>query len=153
MRLLLASLAVCSLAACGSQNSGDNSPATVSTENAADANTTVGNGAGDQSATGDGASIEDMRAQSLAEIDKEACASSGGEVRQEGMLGMYRCVKPFADAGKACRSRSDCDGKCLATDDAMPDAEVVGVCQAVDSPFGCYAEVEGGKIQPAICVD
>lgn len=109
MRLLLASLAFCWLAACSGESGADKAPAPA--------------------------------------VDE------GGVVRQEGMLGMYRCVKPFADAGKACRSKSDCEGKCLATDDAMPDADVTGACQADDSPFGCYAEVEGGKIQTAICVD
>ncbi len=148
MRYLLAPLAVCFIVACSGQSSGDNSPAATPTENAADANVTVADGG-----TQGGTSIEEMRAQSLAEIDKDACAAAGGDVRQEGMLGMYRCVKPFADAGKACRSKSDCEGKCLATDDAMPDAEIVGACQAEDSPFGCYAEVENGKITNAICVD
>lgn len=134
MRLLLASLAFCWIAACSGESGADKAPAPAVDEDG-------------------GASIEEMRAQSLAEIDQEACAAAGGVVRQEGMLGMYRCVKPFADAGKACRSKSDCEGKCLATDDAMPDADVTGACQADDSPFGCYAEVEGGKIQTAICVD
>ncbi|OFX04334.1 MAG: hypothetical protein A3E78_14560 [Alphaproteobacteria bacterium RIFCSPHIGHO2_12_FULL_63_12] len=148
MRLLLASLAIFWLAACsGAHKGADNQPAPV--ENAADANDAPAPAVDE----GGGASIEEMRAQSLAEIDQEACAAAGGAVRQEGMLGMYRCVKPFADAGKACRSKSDCEGKCLATDDAAPDAEVTGACQADDSPFGCYAEVEGGKVQAAICVD
>lgn len=148
MRLFLVSLAVIALAACSGKTPGDQPAPTEPTANAADAND-----AGEDAAPEGGASIEDMRAQSLAQIDQEACKSSGGEVRQEGMLGMYRCVKPYADAGKACRSKSDCEGKCLATDDAAPDAEVTGVCQTDDSPFGCYAEVEGGKIQQAICVD
>ena len=104
-------------------------------------------------AGGETRTIEEMRAASLAAIDQEACAAAGGEARQEGMLGMYRCVKPYADAGKACRSKSDCEGKCLATDDAAPDADITGACQADDSPFGCNAEVEDGKITEAICID
>lgn len=94
-----------------------------------------------------------MRAESLAAIDRAECEGAGGEVRQEGMLGMWRCVRPYVDAGKPCRDKSDCEGKCLATDDAMPGDEVVGACQANDSPFGCYAEVVDGKIEGAICVD
>lgn len=143
MRFMLVSLALTVLAACSGAKTGQEAPAESGSEIAADANENAGSEP----------TIEDMRAQSLAEIDQEACAASGGVVRQEGMLGLYRCVKPFADAGKACRSKSDCEGKCLATDDAMPDQEVVGACQAEDSPFGCYAEVEDGKIQAAICVD
>ena len=149
MRLLLATLASCLIVACSAK------PAAPAPEDhvagANDEPAATGEGMGVSSS--EQKTIEDMRAESLAAIDKTACAAAGGVVRQEGMLGMYRCVKPFADAGKACRSKSDCEGKCLATDDAAPDAEVVGVCQADDSPFGCYAEIEDGKIQPAICVD
>jgi len=99
--------------------------------------------------------IEDLRARSLAAIDREACEKEGGEVRQEGLLGTWRCVRPYADAGKECRSKSDCEGKCLLPPDSsgVTGAEASGACQANDSPFGCYAEVDGGKVTPAICVD
>lgn len=99
--------------------------------------------------------IEDLRAESLAAIDKEACAAKGGEVRQEGMLGTWRCVVPYADAGKACRDKADCQGKCLLPpeSEAVTGGEANGACQANDSPFGCYAEVIDGKVAGAICVD
>ena len=103
--------------------------------------------------SGEPKTIEDMRAESLASVDQAACAAAGGEVRQEGMLGMYRCVTPYADAGKECRSGDECEGKCLSTGDAMTGEEGVGACQANDSPFGCYAEIEDGKVTHAICVD
>lgn len=152
MRLLLATLALCLAAACSGQKT-DGQPPEEPAGDVADANNASANVDDPDASAGEEKTIEDMRAESLAAIDKEACAAAGGEVRMEGMLGMYRCVKPYADAGKACRSGADCEGKCLATDDAMPDAEVVGACQANDSPFGCYAEVEDGKITNAICVD
>jgi len=101
----------------------------------------------------DAKTIEDFRAESLAAIDQDVCAAAGGEVRMEGMLGMYRCVKPYADAGKACRSSDDCEGKCLASGPEATGEEAVGACQANDSPFGCYAEIEDGKVANAICVD
>lgn len=99
--------------------------------------------------------IEDLRAESLAAIDKEACAAKGGEVRQEGMLGTWRCVVPYADAGKACRDKADCEGKCLLPpeSEAVTGGEATGACQANDSPFGCYAEVIDGKVAGAVCVD
>ena len=99
--------------------------------------------------------IDDLRAESLAAIDKEACAAKGGEVRQEGMLGAWRCTTPYGDAGKACRDKADCEGKCLTSpeSDAITGEEAVGVCQATDSPFGCYAEVVDGKVAAALCVD
>jgi hypothetical protein len=99
--------------------------------------------------------VEDLRAESLAAIDKEACAAKGGEIRQEGLLGAWRCVVPYADAGKTCRDDADCEGKCLLSPDseAATGAEATGVCQANDSPFGCYAEIVDGKVAAAICVD
>ncbi len=99
--------------------------------------------------------IDDLRAESLAAIDKEACADKNGEIRQEGLLGTWRCVVPYADAGKACRDKADCEGKCLLgpESDAVTGAEATGVCQANDSPFGCYAEIVDGKVAAALCVD
>ena len=106
---------------------------------------------------GDGKSVEEMREESRAAIDEEACAAQGGEVRMEGLLGLYRCVVPYADAGASCSDASDCEGRCLADDsvtdyDAAP-GEATGLCEADDSPFGCYAEIENGEVAPMICVD
>lgn len=99
--------------------------------------------------------IEDLRAESLAAIDKEACAAKRGEIRQEGLLGTWRCVVPYADAGKACRDKADCEGKCLLPPEstAATDEEATGACQANDSPFGCYAEIVDGRVAAALCVD
>lgn len=99
--------------------------------------------------------IDDLRAESLAAIDKEACAAKHGEIRQEGLLGTWRCVVPYADAGKSCRDKADCEGKCLLApgSDAVTGAEATGICQANDSPFGCYAEIVDGKVAAALCVD
>lgn len=99
--------------------------------------------------------IDDLRAESLAAIDKEGCAAKGGEVRQEGMLGTYRCTVPYADAGKTCTDKSDCEGKCLLPpeSEAATGEAATGACQANDSPFGCYAEIVDGKIAAALCVD
>jgi hypothetical protein len=102
---------------------------------------------------GEPVSLEDMRNRSLAEIDRAGCEENGGEVTQEGMLGLYRCVLPYKDAGKACRSSEDCEGKCVADDSLAVGAEAEGKCQPTDSPFGCYAEVVDGKVATAICVD
>lgn len=146
MRLFLALLAVLIATSCAKPDEASQTPAPVeSGDDLADANM-------DAPAGGE-KTVEEMRAESLAAIDRAACESAGGEVRQEGMLGMWRCVTPYADAGKACRGDADCEGKCLATDDAMADEDVGGACQRDDSPFGCYAEVEDGKITEAICVD
>jgi hypothetical protein len=102
-------------------------------------------------------SIEEMREEALAAIDQEACAQAGGEVRQEGMLGLPRCVIPYEDAGKVCSDGSDCEGRCLASDDVSDyeaePGEIQGRCEADDSPFGCYAEIHDGTLEGMICVD
>ena len=101
--------------------------------------------------------LEEMRAESLAKIDAEACRAGGGEVRMAGMMGLYRCVTPYADAGEVCRDESDCEGRCLG-DDAVTDynaapGEQQGVCEADDSPFGCYAIINDGVADAMLCVD
>lgn len=143
MRSVLASLVLFFCAACSGPASAPAEPPAEAGD-LADANA---------DSAGEEKTIEEFRAESLAQIDRTACEAAGGDVRQEGMLGLYRCVKPYADAGKSCRGDADCEGKCLATDDAAPESESVGACQANDSPFGCYAEIEDGKVAAAICVD
>lgn len=102
-------------------------------------------------------SLEEMRAESLAKIDKEACKAKGGEIHPEGMLGLWRCVVKYYDAGAICSDQKDCQGRCLVADDiTVPDApagEAKGRCEADDSPFGCHAEIKDGVIQQTICVD
>lgn len=153
MRALLALLIALAAAACSKSQSGAETspPEPVTASDSADANESapppVENAGGDKT-------IEEMRAESLAAIDRAACEGAGGEVRQEGMLGMYRCVKPFADAGKECSGKADCEGQCRFDGDPPTDGSpVTGVCQRDDSPFGCYSEVEDGKVTGGICVD
>ena len=102
-------------------------------------------------------SIEARRQQSLEEIDQRACKAMGGEVRQDGMMGLYYCITPYADAGKTCRDSSECEGQCRSSDDVTnydgaPGTQV-GKCQQNDSKFGCYGVVEDGTAQGMICVD
>jgi hypothetical protein len=141
VRAILFSLVLAATAACSARD-GAEAPAA--------ADSAVANA----SEQGSAKTIEEMRAQSLAEIDRAACEGAGGEVRQVGMLGMWRCVKPYADAGKPCRGDADCEGKCLAAADVGTGAgDIKGECQADDSPFGCFTEVEDGKVASAVCVD
>lgn len=110
-----------------------------------------------EEADGEGKSLEEMRAEALAEIDVDACDAGGGEVRPEGMLGLPRCVTLYADAGERCRGPEDCEGRCLGDDsvtdyDASP-GEMFGLCEADDSPFGCFAVIDNGSTEGMICVD
>lgn len=102
-------------------------------------------------------SIEEARRDSWDKIDHNACKAMGGEVRQAGMMRLYSCIVPYADAGKVCQDTSDCLGRCKASDDvtnynAAPGTQV-GKCETNDSPFGCYAVVERGTAGGMLCVD
>jgi hypothetical protein len=102
-------------------------------------------------------SIEEIRRDSWNKIDHKACTAMGGEVRQDGMMGLYSCITPYADAGKVCRDSSDCLGRCKTSDDVTnydgaPGTQV-GKCEINDSPFGCYGVVERGTAGGMLCVD
>lgn len=155
MRLPLAVLAAIAFAACSpTERSGATpEPANVAAANEEPEAESVAVGEIAETTSGEAKTIDEMRAESLAAVDQAACSAAGGEVRQEGMLGMYRCVTPYADAGKGCRGKSDCEGKCISTGDVATGGEATGQCQKDDSPFGCYAEVEGGVVQAALCID
>lgn len=88
--------------------------------------------------------------------ERAKCEAVGGVVGPGGMLGYDQCVQPYADAGKACKGSEDCEGRCFLSPDSdsdMGQPTEDGVCQADDSPFGCYTEVNEGVGQYAICVD
>lgn len=94
------------------------------------------------------------RASARARIDESACTAKGGSIKGVGMFGTPACVLPFADGGKACADKADCQGRCLimegGTNGAAPSA---AMCQRDDQLFGCWQEVLHGQAQPAICVD
>jgi hypothetical protein len=84
------------------------------------------------------------------------CNAKGGRLMQAGMLGNFMCVIRYADAGKACSGKSDCQGRCY-VDRKQGMIEMnrpsKGVCAADNVPFGCFQTVENGLAQPALCVD
>ncbi len=88
--------------------------------------------------------------------DMRDCAVSGGTVEVRGKLHTPVCVHPYADAGKSCTGKKDCQGRCIATGDraALPrlGQSADGHCQPDNKLFGCYAEVDGGKAKAAVCV-
>ena len=84
------------------------------------------------------------------------CAASGGQMQPLGRLQREQCVVAYADAGKACSSKSDCNGQCLASGDEelVPGAKASGTCQRdVSQNFGCRQRIDGGVAQGTICVD
>ncbi len=88
-----------------------------------------------------------------AEVD---CAAVGGTLMPLGRLQRVQCVVPYTDAGKSCRTKSDCSGQCLASGDAelVPGTAATGVCQRdMSQNFGCRQRIDGGLAQGTICVD
>lgn len=83
------------------------------------------------------------------------CTSGGGTVVPRGRMQTDYCLIPTRDAGKACRSGSDCAGECVSSDPAVAAGQPVGgTCQPDNGPlFGCYAKVEDGRSTGTICVD
>jgi len=87
--------------------------------------------------------------------DAKACAARGGRIQPVCMRGAPACVVPYRDAGKTCRDKADCQGRCLYQGQrpADPEAPVTGQCQATSNPCGCFAEVEHGRYLRGVCVD
>ena len=88
--------------------------------------------------------------------DLANCAARGGVVDTVGRMQRQVCRVPYADAGKTCSNKSDCRGRCIYNDEegGGPPAEpVTGQCQQFATQFGCYSEIDGGKVVSTICVD
>jgi putative hemolysin len=82
-----------------------------------------------------------------------ACAAKGGSIRPVGKAQIPVCVTPYADAGKACTDKSQCQGACVLEGNLEAQGPVTGACQKTDRQFGCYAKVVDGKATATICVD
>jgi len=88
---------------------------------------------------------------------EQACRAAGGEWARFGvhahLCGIYSCAARTRDAGKPCRSRSDCEHLCVTDAPAAIGAPVVGKCTPVKTSFGCFTHVDGGKIVGRVCAD
>jgi len=106
-----------------------------------------------------GAHAQDCRAVDPAEQQaREAeCRAAGGDWARFGvrdhLCGIYSCAPRTKDAGKPCRSRSECEHLCITKAAPRVGAEVVGECTAVKTSFGCFTHVDGGRIVGRVCVD
>lgn len=81
------------------------------------------------------------------------CSAKGGSVQPVGKAQIPTCVVPYADAGKACTDKSQCEGACILEGNLEATGDVTGQCQKTNRQFGCYAKVVNGKATAAICVD
>ena len=90
------------------------------------------------------------------EPDQERCVAEGGSVEHRGMFGSPMCVKPYPDAGRVCTDSSQCSGACLAESEPgilSVESGATGQCQADSAAFGCFGEVQQGRIDGFLCVD
>ena len=86
------------------------------------------------------------------EMTSTQCGAAGGTMRPVCMMGTVQCVVPYSDAGRTCRDGDDCQGDCR-SEEMSATGPVTGRCQANSDPCGCFANVEDGRIDGALCVD
>lgn len=90
--------------------------------------------------------------------DAAACAAQGGKMLPLGRMQSVRCVITFADAGRRCTDSDQCAGDCRLEGEPSPTrrpgSAAVGQCQVSSADrFGCFTNVEDGKIDATLCVD
>lgn len=86
---------------------------------------------------------------------RDSCATSGGTWIRDGVLGQAQyCLYSYPDAGKACRSSTECLGSCVVEDYralATPGPSV-GVCTGDNRAFGCFDYLEHPNVF-SVCTD
>lgn len=99
-------------------------------------------------------SVNHSSTAALAKINQEQCRSEGGAVRGVGIFGTAACVKRFADAGKICSDKSQCQGLCKAPESSIVGSRSIGTCQEdTHDIYGCYDKVEQGIVVGGVCLD
>ncbi|NYT40156.1 hypothetical protein HZY97_05270 [Sphingomonas sp. R-74633] len=92
-----------------------------------------------------------------ADNDPALCRGRGGTIEPRGMVASPMCVIRYADGGKTCSGKRDCQGACSVEYRGvqMPlGSAAAGQCQSENSNFGCLARVENGRIASAfLCTD
>ncbi len=86
------------------------------------------------------------------------CTAAGGRWQRVCMLGTLACVKPYADAGKACQSGHECLGRRCLMDSGTPrsmalQGPLVGQCIADDNPCHFGINLQNGQPVPTAVAD
>jgi putative hemolysin len=89
----------------------------------------------------------------IAQSAEASCAARGGSMQPVGRLQRSTCVVPYADAGKSCTDKAQCEGACIAEGNGEPQNAVAGQCQKTNVQFGCFARIVNGKSTGTLCVD
>lgn len=75
-------------------------------------------------------------------------------MKQVGKLQHWKCITPYADAGKSCTDSSQCQGDCQIPVTTQPGtAPITGTCQTDNNRFGCSATLVNGQLGRALCID
>ncbi len=102
------------------------------------------------------ASCATSRSANLSKAQLAACHAEGG-VERRSAFGFPLCQVAYADAGKTCSGKQDCQGLCLSDTPKQSrriGSPAIGQCQAGRYAPGCHAAVEGGKLSTQdICED
>ena len=95
----------------------------------------------------------------LSRAARAACAAKGG-YESRSAFGRPICQIRYADGGKVCVGKADCQGSCLLNADGdapLPKTgqAATGVCQARQYNPGCFATIEARKVtaEGARCED
>lgn len=91
----------------------------------------------------------------LETTDAKECGTMGGHIQPVCLSGEKVCLTDYTDAGKACSSSTECQGKCVY---AGPEGKavgdsVMGQCEENNNPCGCWQLVEKGELHAQICAD
>lgn len=85
--------------------------------------------------------------------DAARCAAARGECGTAGLGCSDVCIYKATDVGKACRDGRDCQGDCMAKEDAPRDQPTSGRCSALQIVAGCKNRVRDGLATGLLCVD
>jgi len=91
--------------------------------------------------------------EAMTAAQREVCLASGGRVERRGMAGAQVCVRAYADGGNSCIDGSQCQGRCMTEGSMQLPVNGAGICQRDDALFGCFGEVENGRVVGGVCVD
>ena len=88
--------------------------------------------------------------QTFSASARAECEAKGGRVGRGGLLPDDVCFTPMPDAGKACTSKTDCEGMCIAD---MVGETKGGTCAKESPMFGCFDFYDDKGQRLGICVD
>ncbi|HUX89805.1 MAG TPA: hypothetical protein VMV48_03850 [Gallionellaceae bacterium] len=83
------------------------------------------------------------------------CVASGGSWTELGLSYPGKpkvCDVKSTDFGKSCTSSIQCEGVCVAPDDAIIGTTLSGACSRYLIEYGCFKQVENSKVE-SLCVD